>query len=302
MAIAFYNTPMDHSSDATFRAWGSALSAAIVAAGAGVTTHPGKIVPTTDTGQINWTTVTRPGVSTAAGYEIYKFTDSNAGSAPVYIKLEYGTGTSATVPQIWVTVGTGSNGSGTLTGFTSTRAIASRQTSITSAVTNYPTYVHSSEDAPLNIALKCGGSLTSTAMMFLSINRPCNADASIRADAVNITFNANTVNAQQTLRFSDGVLFGSTTTGCNVGYVPNAVTATSVAGTFSAFQCGTGYPTPYGINAFGIILTAEVALNTQDTATFYGAAAHNYVSLGTSVPNFSAQGTAGHGCFMMYEA
>jgi hypothetical protein len=94
--------------DAKFRAWGSANSTALASAG---------LVQTADTGQINWTTVTKPGVaSTKAGYEIWKFNDSLAGSKPVFIKFEYGTNGGTSSGGVWVSVGTGSNGSGTLTG------------------------------------------------------------------------------------------------------------------------------------------------------------------------------------------
>jgi hypothetical protein len=96
-------------SDAAFRAWGQAISAALAALG---------LVQTADTGQINWSTVTKPTVNaTAQGYEVWRFADALQATAPVYVKIEYGSATSSTTaPGIWVTVGTGSNGSGTITG------------------------------------------------------------------------------------------------------------------------------------------------------------------------------------------
>lgn len=292
----FYNTPWDHSSDATFRAWGAALSAAIVAGGAVF----GKLVPTTDTGQINWTTVTRPGTNTVAGYEIYKFADTNAGTAPVYIKLEYGTGTTAAVPQIWVTVGTGSNGSGTLTGFTTTRTIWTRQTVITSTVTNYPTYFSSTETCPFALFFKLGAGSASTGFGLLGIGRDCNLDGSIRTDAVGVYTSQNNQSAAEWLRFSDGTKFGSS---INHDYcmVPMGITATSVAGSFQAFQHVTALPQIYGVNWISTVLASEVALNTQDSATLYGATAHNYVSAGATLPGFSTQQTAGHAPFLIYE-
>lgn len=68
---------------------------------------------TSDTGQINNTTVTKPGGSnTSQGYEIYRNSSSD-----IYFKIEYGSGNGgATCPGIWLTPGTGSNGSGTITG------------------------------------------------------------------------------------------------------------------------------------------------------------------------------------------
>lgn len=98
------------STDAAFRAWGSGCSTALQACG---------LTLTSDTGMINWTTVTKPtATNTKAGYEVYKFADSLQSTKPVYIRFDYGSAgqTSGNGPCIWATVGTGSNGSGTITG------------------------------------------------------------------------------------------------------------------------------------------------------------------------------------------
>src|ERR1043165_7959340 len=98
MTTQSWSSVVDHSGDAGFRAWGSELSTKLAAAG---------LVQTSDTGQINWATVTGPGTNTAGGYEIWRFADST-----LYLKMEYGTATgSASAPGLWCTVGTGSNGS-----------------------------------------------------------------------------------------------------------------------------------------------------------------------------------------------
>ncbi len=99
-----------NSNDANFRDWGSALSAAISAAG---WTQAG------DTGQVNWTTVTAPTTaSNAAGFEIWYMADA---LTRWYLKIEYGSAASALYPAVWITLGTGTNGTGTLSGQTSTR-------------------------------------------------------------------------------------------------------------------------------------------------------------------------------------
>lgn len=127
MTTNSYSAVVDHTSDAGFRAWGSLLSARLAAAG---------LVQTADTGQINWTTVTRPATNTAGGYEIWRLSNSS-----LYFKIEYGTGSSATTPQMWITVGQGSNGSGTLTGQLSTRNTWTANAAPTSTLTSYNTYI-----------------------------------------------------------------------------------------------------------------------------------------------------------------
>ncbi len=96
-------------SDATFRAWGLAISTALAAIG---------LVQTSDTGQINWSTVLKPsGSPVTQGYEIWRFNDALQSTAPVFIKFAYGSA-GGQVPGIIISIGTGSNGAGTLTGLT----------------------------------------------------------------------------------------------------------------------------------------------------------------------------------------
>lgn len=73
-----------------------------------------------DTGQINPATTTRPASGAYAGYEIRYFNDSLHATKPCYCKFEYGRGGSnaANALVIRVTVGSGTNGAGTITGTT----------------------------------------------------------------------------------------------------------------------------------------------------------------------------------------
>jgi hypothetical protein len=105
-------------SDAHFRLWGSRLNAAFAGAG---------LVQTADTGQINWTTVSRPtAANTIAGYEMWRFDDSLQGSAPIYIKIQYRSlgNASGNSAGVRFTVGQGTDGALTLTGLTSNERIA----------------------------------------------------------------------------------------------------------------------------------------------------------------------------------
>lgn len=99
--------------DARFRTWCQFIHDGLSAAG---------WVQTADTGQINLATVTVPtSTNQSKGYEIWG-TNDGGGKQVWYLKIEYGSGGGATnIPSIWITIGTGSNGSGTLTGQTNTR-------------------------------------------------------------------------------------------------------------------------------------------------------------------------------------
>lgn len=108
MATANFTQSSEHSSDSTFQAWATALSNALGSLS--------DIVQTSDTGQINTSTASRPSTNSYAGYQIYRFDDAAQSTNPVFIKIEYGTGTVASHPAIRIQVGSGSNGSGTLIG------------------------------------------------------------------------------------------------------------------------------------------------------------------------------------------
>lgn len=105
----FEDTSISHdiTTDAGFRAWSQKIHDGLAAVG---------LVQTSDTGQINLTTVTTPAVnSTDAGYEIWRFSDAAQSTDPIFFKVSYGRGGAAARPRMSVQVGTGSNGSGTLT-------------------------------------------------------------------------------------------------------------------------------------------------------------------------------------------
>lgn len=116
----------DNSTDANFRSWGSQVSSAISSLG---------LVQTSDTGQINWASVTSPAQNTYAGYEIWKNSaDPYFATLPIYFKIEYGTTNIPNGgPALRVQCGTGSDGSGTLTG---TSMAATNLYATNSGVTN----------------------------------------------------------------------------------------------------------------------------------------------------------------------
>jgi len=120
MATATTSTSTAYfTTDAGFRTMGSAIGTAITSV---------NLIKTSDTGQINWTTVLHPTTqSTVSGYEVYRFNDYLQSTSPVYIKIEYGCGSYAVgYMGLWITVGTGTDGAGNLTGNISQRvAIAS---------------------------------------------------------------------------------------------------------------------------------------------------------------------------------
>lgn len=134
MSRRTYNALLDHTSDVGFRAWGLALSNNLQAF-----LLLQKLAEGTP---INWSTATRPGINTDAGSELYKFNDSLAAAAPIYMQVFYGTSATANIPRLRVAFGTATSGTGNVAGIT----IPARQISVNNGVqpstmTPFATYI-----------------------------------------------------------------------------------------------------------------------------------------------------------------
>lgn len=106
MTAITVNAAIDATSDATFRNWITVWHNAFSALG---------WVQTTDTGQLNLGTITKAvAVNTVQGYEIWRMNDSLQSTAPVFVKLEFGSGPSNTYLALWLTVGFSTDGAGNI--------------------------------------------------------------------------------------------------------------------------------------------------------------------------------------------
>jgi hypothetical protein len=179
--------------DASFRSLGKAISDALTAVG---------MVQTSDTGQINWTTITKPTTSsTIAGYEVWRFADSsNQTSCPVFLKIQYGTGSSSTSFGLTITLCHATDGAGTVNG----EAIT--YTSITNTVGTTTDrnmcFVSSDSGASrLAVMLFVGGSYTNSAsgsdLMVFTIDRLRDADGTANATGTHFIGTQNNSGAGQ---------------------------------------------------------------------------------------------------------
>ena len=187
MALASFSIAMTNATDAQFRAWGRAISDSLQAVG---------IVKTADSGQIDWETVAAPTASnTKMGYEIYRFNDTLQSTAPVFIKLSFGAGASSSYPSLWISVGTGSDGSGTLTG-----EILTEKQNYASATATATTHYVSGSSNRFVIALQ--GS-SSNYQIVLTVERTHNSSGSDTSNGVMVNRIAYSVDSQHYLLFSD---------------------------------------------------------------------------------------------------
>lgn len=135
MTTSTTTTPIDQTSDAAFRTWVAEIITQLAAVG---------LTQTADTGQINTSTVTRAAGNTAAGYTIWRFSDTLQSTYPVFLKLEFGSASSGNAyPQMWVSISTGTNGAGTLNnlaGATPVRFFCTFGSTPSSTTISFPSY------------------------------------------------------------------------------------------------------------------------------------------------------------------
>ncbi len=232
----------DSTTDAAFRAWGGGISTAIAGLG---------LVKTSDTGQVNWTTVSKPNTTSVfTAYEVWRFDDALQATAPIYFKLDYGSNAgSATYPALRVTVGPGSDGAGTITGTyfpgvtanTSAIGFANHSNPWNGVATPTSVYVNGGTNALCLLLWPAFTSVVSSGAV-LVIERTHNFDGTDNADGYSLYYNL----AIATTTGSGGHVARSF---LNNGFTPQSLPAV-VAGQSSAAYAtssiinGTLYPTP----------------------------------------------------------
>jgi hypothetical protein len=102
-ATRLINAQSSLDTDAEFRTDMLAIHNALIATGG--------LVQTADTGQTDFTVNTRA----AGGYTVYRFNDASQGAYPLFLKIVW-TPSASVRAALTIDVGTGSNGSGTITG------------------------------------------------------------------------------------------------------------------------------------------------------------------------------------------
>lgn len=136
MAIDARSILNHQATDADHRTFAQAIHDMLIAAG---------LTQTADTGQANLATITRPSTGAVSGFEMFRFADTEQATLGCFIKVEYGTGNVATVPGLRITIGTGTNGAGTLSGASSDTAILSWASTADSVAQTRPAFASHAE-------------------------------------------------------------------------------------------------------------------------------------------------------------
>lgn len=133
MAISSPTIVLRQSSSAELRTAGAAINAAIAAVG---------LVQTSDTGQINWTTVVaNTTTSTNLGFEIWRCSDALQSTKPIFMKVTYlaggANGNSVDTLAFAFQLGTATNGAGTILGTATSSLVGGASNSTATALQCY---------------------------------------------------------------------------------------------------------------------------------------------------------------------
>lgn len=290
MTTATTNTVLDQSTDAGFRT----LVAEIITA---LFTTVGA-TQTADTGQINTSTVTRAAVAnTAAGYVIGRFNDTLQSTSPIFFKLEFGSGAAgATAPAMWMTVGTGSNGSGTITNPSTRSQICGG--AIVSNTTNYVSrWCYNTTDGILWMSWKqaavAGSSITAAGGFIISRS----TDSSGAPNSTAYWFMSTGVTGAPQASGGGVIiwLYGSSTFQSLVSFglwagFPFNQSSTLEAGTIFIFPVWQVTPAISVLANVGIGINGEIPLGSTIVIALVATTTHTFIAIGDLYGNAGPSG------------
>lgn len=300
MTTTSYSSFLDQTTNAGYRAWIAEFHTALVAVG---------MVQTADAGQVNTATITVPGAgSTYNGYSLWHFVGS---VLTLYLRFDFGSGALASWPSMMVTVGTGSDGAGGITGQSSTPAIFTNNNPPNSTITNYTSRMCHRPNAfsfSWKEASMGGGSGEHAG--FLVVGTACDGSGAALSDGFGVL--RMDVAASFSLSFQS---IRSTASGAaavetfidtyRTIYIPGIPAVNSVASTGNTqiYLIELNYPDVIPWAWAGHVFITEAARGSTLLVALVGSATHTYVSVGNMSNNpYGATNRSGVYCpAMVYE-
>jgi hypothetical protein len=254
-----------HNDNTQFRAWGAELNAKLTAMG---------LTQTADTGQINWATVTKAAINSEAGYEIWRFNDALQATAPIFIRIGYGTGANILNPRIQIIFGNTSNGAGLVqfNGVTgASRDVASGAQSDTIGRQSFVSY--KPERGFFGLSWKVGA--TCQGEFFIARTVDTNGDPT----DTGVLVAWSNANGQQYFRYaSPGPTATTFVSGCKSCLIPQEATNSIV--TSGEPQVYTHFVSDPRVNPINQVLTvfeSEFGQGTTFQATIVGVTPRTYI-------------------------
>lgn len=282
------------SSDADLRAWLGECEQMLEDCG---------LVRTSDTGQLDPSLATWPGSNnTAVGFSVWQFDDDLQGVAPIFLKCTYWRGDTSNRVSFSIEVGTGSDGSGNLTGLTASIALSSGGTPGSGDYYSYACH----RDGFAGLAFKVNGStfsgFTRGHPAFIIERFHDNAGAPTSAGAVLIGNAGNNSSASNdaAVRILDFLNSSVRSFNGNMTFVPNQITDSRVGLAPQIFHHWVMLPKMTPLIGSAACVSGEVAVNQQFELTLVGSAPRNYVCIGHTLGSSIEGSVNGHIC-MLFE-
>jgi hypothetical protein len=198
MATSTQSLVRDNSNLTNFKQWAKAISDFFTSAG---WTQSG------DTGQVNWASIAS--VPTVGNY-VYEIWQPGDALTTFYLKVEYGTGAASTntSPRLRWSIGTATNGSGTLSGFV-TNAQQVPATDVTVSSTSAQFQCHLAGDASRIAIMMWRDDTANSGPVLLAVQRSMNSSGTYTSSHVTLmsagSAASNASAFQQSLVFGQGV-------------------------------------------------------------------------------------------------
>jgi hypothetical protein len=293
MSTASTSSVLNHGSTAGYNAWVTEVIAALF-------TSLG-LTQTADTGQTTNGGGSVPSTNTAGGYVVGRFNDTAQSTSAIYFKIEFGTGGSSTAPMMWITVGQGSNGSGTITGTLSARTPMCISTAPSSTTTSYVSrFCYNATAGIFWFGWKYNSNtqLNSTSGG-LSLFRDNNAAGASTTNSVTLITNQSTtsagsttsIGAVQTYSYLTSAWLTLPSSGINTAVWavwPYGLTTTTYSGQVQVVPCFFCTPVLYVSANLAIGLVNEIPLGNTVSMALVGSTSNTYLSAGNPWGNNAA--------------
>ena len=291
MTTSVTYTAINHSTDAGFRAWGLEFHNQLVAIG---------LTQSSDTGQVNWATVTLGGINTMPAYEVWQFNDTLQSTTPVILIFSFGTSNTTGCPSIKLYVCGATNGAAGLVGpsYAVWCGCSNWNTVPATTTTFYPSrFCYNATLGFFGFAWKIGSCTiagsTNTSYMSAFVFRPNNSAGAPTGAVVNIMTSClgqvqvSNYGGMACLNFTQGVSYPSSYAQSQYwSFRPFMQTSTIVDGQLAVD------PVFFMTPAIGITpclargLITEIPMGSQISLTLVGSTAHNYIQLGNVFPAY----------------
>lgn len=275
-------------------------------------THNGTIVTTTDAGYTAWINevwdaleavatnvpqtgegtypavgLTRPATNTYGPWRVYRLPDTLHGSAPVYIKVELGSGGAQISPAMRVTVGTGINGSGTLTGVTTTAVTMHTANGTAPGAGAYETYATGGEGW-LVLHFKSLSIGAARSMFAFAVYRSVDSDGAPTTEGVTLMRMGSALTATG-LGHAEYLRFAGTNTLYSMGpyygfVVGNRTASGGLGGQIEAFLHFNTQPLTVPVAFTCGVFNTEFPVGTVFQAALVGSTLRTYISAGAGCP------------------